>query len=152
MGTSINDVDNWVGGGVKIGQNCRRIVLKKLPTWRRGVSKIRKNSRRCLWMVPMQKSCCHANRKNDLKLLHRYMKLQNNKLVFMLGRDRAALFQKCEAKLVINKLWWAISIMQPTIFTSGRVTISRSWKFMTQNSMFTASLMSILALAKCYSK
>ena len=40
----------------------------------------------------MQKSCCHANRQNDLKLLHRYMKLQNNKLLFMLGRDRAALF------------------------------------------------------------
>ena len=39
----------------------------------------------------MQKSCCHANRKNDLKLLHRYMKLQNNKLLFMLGRDRTAL-------------------------------------------------------------
>ena len=53
----------------------------------------------------MQKSCCHANRKNDLKLLHRYMKLQSNKLLFMLGRDRAALCYKCEAKLVIYKSW-----------------------------------------------
>ena len=80
----------------------------------------------------MQKSCCHANRKNDLKLLHRYMKLQSNKLLFMLGRDRTALCYKCEAKLVIYKSWWAISIMQPTIFTFGRVIIFRSWKFMTQ--------------------
>ena len=35
----------------KIGQDCRWIVLKKLPTWGRGVSKIRKNCQHCLWMV-----------------------------------------------------------------------------------------------------
>ena len=27
-GPSINDVGNWEGEGSKIGQNCRRIVLK----------------------------------------------------------------------------------------------------------------------------
>ena len=42
-GPSINDVGNWEGEGSKIGQNCPRIILKKLPTWGRGVSKIRKN-------------------------------------------------------------------------------------------------------------
>ena len=41
-----------MGGGSKIGQNYQQIVLKKLPTWGRGVSKIRKNCRHCLWMVP----------------------------------------------------------------------------------------------------
>ena len=47
-GLSINDVGNWEGEGSKIGQNCQRIILKKLPTWGRGVSKIRRR----LWMVP----------------------------------------------------------------------------------------------------
>ena len=28
--------------GSKIGQNCRQIVLKKLPIWERGLSKIQK--------------------------------------------------------------------------------------------------------------
>ena len=84
----------------------------------------------------MQKSCCHANRQNDLKLLHRYMKLQNNKLLFMLGRDRAALFQKCEAKLVmyitrgelsqlcnllyLKVAWWPRSIL-PTSQREGAI-------------------------------
>ena len=46
-------VGNWEGGrGQKLVQNCQQIVLKKLPTWGRRVSKIRKNCRRRLWMVP----------------------------------------------------------------------------------------------------
>ena len=50
LGPSINDVGSWEG--TKIGQHCQQIVLKKLPTWGRRVSKIRKNCRRHLWMVP----------------------------------------------------------------------------------------------------
>ena len=49
----INNVGNWEGGKSKIGQNCRRVVPKKLPTWGRGVSKIQKKCRRRLWMVPL---------------------------------------------------------------------------------------------------
>ena len=43
------------GGGVK---NCSKLPMdstKKLPTWGRGVSKIRKKYRRRLWMVPNAK-------------------------------------------------------------------------------------------------
>jgi hypothetical protein len=47
-GPSINNVGNWEGGRVKIGQNCRR--TKKLPTLGRGVSKIWKKCRSRLWM------------------------------------------------------------------------------------------------------
>ena len=52
-GPSINDVGNWEGDGEgsKIGQNCRRIVPRNYRHWRRGLSKIRKNCRRHLWMV-----------------------------------------------------------------------------------------------------
>ena len=51
-GPSINDVGNWEGGGVKNWSKLPTDSTKKLPTWRRGVSKIRKNCRRHLWMVP----------------------------------------------------------------------------------------------------
>ena len=40
QGPSINNVGNWEGGRVKIGQNCRRI----LPTWGRGCQKYGKNA------------------------------------------------------------------------------------------------------------
>ena len=42
MGPSIDDVGNWEGEGSKIGQNCKQIVLRKLPTWRSGDQKSRK--------------------------------------------------------------------------------------------------------------
>ena len=49
-GPSINNVSNWEG--VKIGQNCRQIVFKKLLIWGTGLSIIRKNCRRRLWTAP----------------------------------------------------------------------------------------------------
>ena len=39
------------GGCVKIGQNCRRIILKSADMGK-GLSKVRKKCRRHLWMVP----------------------------------------------------------------------------------------------------
>ena len=53
MGPSINDIGNWEGGGVKNWPKLPTDSTKKLSTWGRGVSKIWKNWRRCLWMVPM---------------------------------------------------------------------------------------------------
>ena len=49
LGASINEVGNWEGG-VKIGQNGRRIVLKTANIGEE-VSKIRRNCQRRLWMV-----------------------------------------------------------------------------------------------------
>ena len=45
-----------VGGGVKNWSKLPMDSTKKLPTWARGVSKIRKNCRRRLWMVPCSKN------------------------------------------------------------------------------------------------
>ena len=45
-------LDPWEGGGVKNWSKLLTDSTKKLPTWGRGVSKIRKNSRHCLWNVP----------------------------------------------------------------------------------------------------
>ena len=39
------------GKGLKIGQNCQRIVLKTADM-EEGVSKIQKNCQHCLWMAP----------------------------------------------------------------------------------------------------
>ena len=55
-GPSINDVGNWEGGGVKNWSKLPTDSTKKLPTWGRGVSKIRNNHRPHLWMVPN----CHV--------------------------------------------------------------------------------------------
>ena len=51
-GPSINYIGNWVGGGVINWSKLPTDSTKKLPTWRKGVSKIQKNCRRCLWMIP----------------------------------------------------------------------------------------------------
>ena len=45
----INDVGNWEG--TKIGQDCR-LIVQKTADMGEGVSKIRENCRRRLWMVP----------------------------------------------------------------------------------------------------
>ena len=52
QGPSINDVGNWEGGGVENWSKLTTDSTKKLPTWGRGVSKIKKNGQRRLWMVP----------------------------------------------------------------------------------------------------
>ena len=51
MGSSINDVGNWVrpGGGVKNWSKLPMDSTKKLPIM--GVSKMQKNCRRLLWMA-----------------------------------------------------------------------------------------------------
>ena len=46
----INDAGNWEGS--KIGQNCRRIVLKNCRHGGGGCQKSGKQCRRRLWMVP----------------------------------------------------------------------------------------------------
>ena len=51
-GASIKDVGNLEGGGVTNGSKLQMDITKKLPIWGRGVSKIQKNCRRHLWMVP----------------------------------------------------------------------------------------------------
>ena len=43
MGPSINDVGNWEEGGVINWSKLQMDSTNKLPTWGRGVSKIRKN-------------------------------------------------------------------------------------------------------------
>ena len=54
MGLSINDVANWEGGkGKKLVKITDGYSTEKLLTWGRGVSKLRKNGRRCLWMLLM---------------------------------------------------------------------------------------------------
>ena len=45
------------GEGSKIGQNCRRIVLKNCRHGGGGCQKSRKNCRRRLWMVPKSNIC-----------------------------------------------------------------------------------------------
>ena len=37
--------------GSKIGQNCRQIVLKKLPIWERGLSKIQKKNAQVIYVI-----------------------------------------------------------------------------------------------------
>ena len=37
--------------GSKIGQNCRQIVLKKLPIWERGLSKIQKKNAHVIYVI-----------------------------------------------------------------------------------------------------
>ena len=54
-GSAINDVGNWEGGEVKNWSKLTLDSTKNLPTWERGVSKIQKNCRRRLWMVPYEK-------------------------------------------------------------------------------------------------
>ena len=61
-GPSINDVSNWEGGEVKNWSKLPTDSTKKLPTLGRGVSKIRKNCRRYLWMVPNQNFLLYNNR------------------------------------------------------------------------------------------
>ena len=54
LGTSINNVSNQDGGGVKNWSKLPTDGTKKLPIWERGVSKIgQKKFRRRLWMVPI---------------------------------------------------------------------------------------------------
>ena len=52
LGPSINDVDNWEGGGFKNWSKLPTDSTKKTADMGEGVSKIRKNCRRRLWMVP----------------------------------------------------------------------------------------------------
>ena len=53
LGPSLNDTGNWEVGEVKNWSKLRTDSTKKLSTWGRGVSKIQKNCRRRLWMVPL---------------------------------------------------------------------------------------------------
>ena len=53
FGPSINNVGNWERGEVKNWSKLPMDSTKNLPTWGREVSKIQKNSWRCLWMIPL---------------------------------------------------------------------------------------------------
>ena len=66
MEPSINDVGNLEGGGVK---DWSKLQAKKLPTWGRGMSKIRKNCRHRLWMVPMYGNVWRVSEHRNTKLL-----------------------------------------------------------------------------------
>ena len=52
QGPSINNVGNWEGGGVKHWSKLPTDSTKKTVIMGEGVSKIQKNCRRHLWMVP----------------------------------------------------------------------------------------------------